>query len=436
MLLVIWSVLNRLVYDVFGRVLSILSDRIRDQLLVRENLRTDLISLAEKRQDYGDAILFFCSSAGEFEQARPLIDKLSANRDLLCHVIFFSASGAKFVRARKDDVSWSMSPLDDAGAWHEIFTVLRPSMALIVRHELWPSFLWVAAQYCEIVVINAVIPSLFGRQSAWKDKVNVWIKSWLMRFVDRVFVVTAADREFFVNWLRVSPDLVQVSGDTKYDRVIQRASQKQAAMSDLRERFSRIWPMDGFERTLIIGSAHLPDVQWLVDSLASEKLAKLRILVVPHDVSSGNVAKIYDAFRQHKLTVELLSEIESGAKSSGESPRVLIADEMGRLSELYGLADYAWIGGAAHHKVHNVLEPAAWGIPVLCGPHYQNSQEAVAMANAGVLRVIATQERVLEALIDMMASARDEGDRARHFAREMSGATELVLNSINATRHA
>jgi 3-deoxy-D-manno-octulosonic-acid transferase len=103
---------------------------------------------------------------------------------------------------------------------------------------------------------------------------------------------------------------------------------------------------------------------------------------------------------------------------------------MGRLSDLYSVADLAWVGGAIHAKVHNVLEPAAWGVPISCGPRFQNSQEAVALHDAGLLFVPQNPEQLRQRIIQTSSSLGILGQNTKSFAQNMSGASDKVLHAI------
>jgi 3-deoxy-D-manno-octulosonic-acid transferase len=418
-----------------AHVARLVSDRVKEQVDARPNVRELTVALAAERRRFQDCVVFFCSSAGEYEQAKPVIDRLVVGGNTFCHVFFFSVSGSKFLTARKDPVSWSLSPPDDAFLWGSLFSALRPSRTIVVRHELWPAFLWSAAQWSNVVIINAVVPSLWGRQGKWREKINLAIKSWLFTFADLVCVVASSDQGFFAKWLRIPADKILITGDTKFDRVVERSRQKRLTVTDLRERFRTKWRPDGCDFLLIGGSVHLPDIELIAGALIHADLARVKILLVPHDISSGNVARIFDRVGQLKLRCELLSELENAEfEITGEHPRVIIADEMGRLSELYGVADFAWVGGAVHGKVHNVLEPAAWGLPVSCGVNFQNSQEAEALHSAGLLFAAQDAQSLEAHWVGLLGHIASRGEKTRLFAESMAGATTRVVDAITIKR--
>jgi 3-deoxy-D-manno-octulosonic-acid transferase len=412
-------------------VVAIFSDRVKEQLKGRQSCHQDSIDLARRRRDFDDCVIFYCSSAGEYEQAKPLIDRLTENFGVLCHVFFFSVSGPKFVKSRRDPVSWSLAPPDHVWAWASLFAALRPSKVVVIRHEIWPAFTWIAAQWGPVFVIDAVVPSLWGRQKKWKENLNVAVKAWLLKSVTHICAVSQTDAKFFEQWLFIPKERISVMGDTKYDRVIERARSQASMVDQLRLRFREYWKPPLSEFILIGGSVHLADVTLLMSVFAQPGLEMVRLLLVPHDVASGNIANIYEAVRKYGVSCDLLSEVESSQfEFIKEHPRVIIVDEMGRLSDLYGVADFAWIGGAVHAKVHNVLEPAAWGLPVCCGPQFKNSREAVAMKTAGVLFASSDPVAIRSHIIHLIKDVRTIGNDVRKFAESMAGASDKILKKI------
>jgi 3-deoxy-D-manno-octulosonic-acid transferase len=250
--------------------------------------------------------------------------------------------------------------------------------------------------------------------------------------VEQICVVSSEDAKFFEQWLLIPPERLQVAGDTKYDRVVERARAQKQVVGDMRQRYRNVWNPQGTDLILIGGSVHLPDVELLMDVFKQSGLERVRLLLVPHDVSSGNVANIYESVTKAGLTCDLLSELESSKfKFIKAQPRVIVVDEMGRLSDLYGVADFAWVGGAVHAKVHNVLEPAAWGLPVSCGLEFKNSQEAVAMNHAGVLFHSNDPEAIRKHWLRLFSELQDRGQKTQLFAESMAGASDKIVQILD-----
>jgi 3-deoxy-D-manno-octulosonic-acid transferase len=203
----------------------------------------------------------------------------------------------------------------------------------------------------------------------------------------------------------------------------------------LRTIFHQTWQPAGSELTLIAGSIHLPDVDLLLDALNDNRMDRVKVIMVPHDVSSANVAKIFDKIRTRGQSVELFSELKTGDfKFSGVHPRFIIVDELGYLFDFYAVADFAWVGGAVHDKVHNVLEPCAWGVPVSCGSRMENSQEALEMRGKDLLLSSDNPVDVRDGWQRVLSSIQTHGANTKRFAQAMGGASERVLKAAFETQ--
>jgi len=209
-----------LVFVVVGKLVklfSFFSPKLKSQLTNRPSVSDLAASLQKKRKGFQKAVLFFCSSAGEYEQARPLIDRLT-NNNVFVHTLVFSKSGHDYISARKDDVSYSLTPITDSvWDWGWIFSAIRPSIIAVVRHELWPGFIWSARNYGCLVLINA--SRSIGEA---KSKPKKAIRAALLRMFDKIYTVSPRDAEFFKREYHIKNLSVIVSGDTKYDRALER----------------------------------------------------------------------------------------------------------------------------------------------------------------------------------------------------------------------
>lgn len=351
------------------------------QLAGRPTARDLTTKLAKPRAAKRRAVLFFCSSAGEFEQARPLIARFAAQQDVFLHVLFFSKSGYEFALARGETVSFSLSPaVDSVWEWGSVFAAVRPDIVVVVRHELWPGFLETARHYAKVYLIDAS-QSLGEARSRWKRIA----RGQLLQYFDAIFVVSDDDREFFATTYGIDRSRLVVSGDTKYDRVLERARAKTADVERLRTL------LGGPRKRLVIGSAHRPDVEtWLKAlAIAGASVNDWQTVIVPHHVDGSTLAFIQTRCRDQGLECAYLSALESGSQTA---PAVVIVDKMGQLAEIYGTATLAFVGGALHHQVHNVLEPACHGLGLAFGPMYANSPEAVHLVQQNLAKVIDTPE--------------------------------------------
>jgi 3-deoxy-D-manno-octulosonic-acid transferase len=359
------------------------SPKLTAQLDGRKSVAAQSDELARPRAAKRRCVVFFCSSAGEFEQARPLIERVQAQSDTFVHVIFFSRSGVEFAKARAESLSYSLAPaIDSVWHWGHLFSALRPDVVVVVRHELWPAFLESARHFARLDLIDA--SQSLGESTSGMKRIA---RGQLLRYFDRIFVVSAEDAAFFRSTYGLGTPPLVVAGDTKYDRVRERAAQRQ---SDVAALATRLGGGDR-ERRIVLGSAHAPDVDLFIAAWQAlgEETRGWQAVIAPHHVDADNVANLCDRLAGAGLgRVTRFSELPAGPTAAGDDRApIVVVDAMGVLAEIYGTAALAFVGGAVHREVHNVLEPACHGLALAFGPFYKNSQEAAHLVNARLARV-------------------------------------------------
>ncbi|MCX6126154.1 MAG: hypothetical protein NTV34_15590 [Proteobacteria bacterium] len=387
-----------------------------------------IVALARKRRVYKKSVVFFCSSAGEFEQAKPVIWRLE-RAGVFCHVFFFSRSGYSFAQARKEITSFCLAPWDVVWSWGGILSALAPSASVIVRHEFWPGFIGAARNWGPLFLLDAVTPSRLNREPGWKTNLSTRWKRFILLWANiRVFTVDKPGTDFFVNRVGCLAQSVNQIGDTKYDRVVERTAQ----ISGHENQGSHSFWAASSRPVLIVGSAHLPDLELVLNACSLNSAPKLHVLVVPHDVSSSNISLMCAKFKRMGWAYELSSELKS---LSGEHPQLtpnvaLIVDSIGQLSELYKGSDLAFVGGAVHAKVHNGLEPAAWGIPLTSGILINNSQEALHLCERRLLVASNDPQKLIETW-HAQISGRDQWSKAlREEVLDLTGASEKFFTFL------
>lgn len=353
--------------------------KLRYQLAGRPSVRELATAVARARSLHQRCAVFFCSSAGEYEQAKPLVERLLAAPSTYVQILFVSQSGLAFARARGETAPCALCPVTDSVFdWGHLFTALRPDVVAVIRYEVWPGFVDTARHFAKVYLVDAS-RSLGESKSGIKRRFRAAMLGWF----DRVYTVTAADSASFAEIYGLAPDKLEVAGDTKYDRVRERALARRADAEAWRARMA---PAAGGRRRLIVGSAHPADVKALVAATALFPgwNAQWQVVIAPHHVEPERIAGIMSLLRQAGI------EPVSFTALTGHEPAidVLVLDTMGMLAEVYGACDAALVGGAMHHKIHNVLEPACHGLALAFGPFYKNSQEAVLLAEAGHAAVV------------------------------------------------
>lgn len=376
------------------------------QFSKRSNLLSEkLVFIARKRRRRSNGVLILCSSAGEYEQAKPLGDLFSKNNNFVIYV-FFSINGLEFAKTRDESEPCILLPLEDLKACQELYLAVAPEWTIVVRHELWPVFLSVASQHSQVWLVNALVPSRLDSRTRLRALAENKIKSLALRNVAAIVAGNKASQIYHRDVLRFSDSKIFLCGDTKFDRVESLKQSRHTQVETLKSLIEKNW-VPSSQTKLVAGSVYTEDVQLILDALTKPGFEKCAAILVPHDISFSNVSSILNQVRLAGHAPELWSEVtptwsqvpfsdsqNTLATNSRSKTPVLIVDSLGLLSDLYAVADLAWIGGACHKKVHNVLEAIVCGIPTASGPNFKNSAEAIEAVDLGVLEVCKTADQL------------------------------------------
>lgn len=354
------------------------------------------------------SIIFFCSSAGEYEQAKPLIDRLqrpdSRNHPV---IIFFSESGLTFAKKRNETATMFLAPPDCLPLWHIVFQHTHPKLVFVVRHELWPSFLLLAKLRSTVILINATR----NEQTSWiSEKFQTLLKTCF----DRIYSV---DQNSHEDLGKNGLDSI-VSGDTKYDRVIERTQAN-------RSHSKQIAILTNSYKKLIVGSAWEPEINATIQALQAIKKAKQnswQLVLAPHDLSRRIFNLIDNLATEYGLTVAYYSTTPIPCQAD-----IIVIDAIGILAEAYQACDLAMVGGALHNKVHNVLEPASYNLPICFGPNIGSSPEAQKMAAGGFATIVHNAHELKRWWYNNSEHRPDSGQQTLSFVQSLTGATNLIF---------
>ena len=237
-----------------------------------------------QRQRTTNNWLFFCSSAGEYEQAVPLLARLDgARQDKI--ILFFSQSGYRFAQLKREQATCLLAVPDLLWLWWLFFALCRPRAVIVVRHELWPAFLYAAQRWSKLYLINVSFPHLRHR----------WLRRWLLTFFTKIFVVTSRDALAAQQQLHVPAARLCVAGDSKYDRVAQRV----ATQTDPPPA-SRLLRNNTRRRRLLIGSAWEAEIAAVLQVYPAQRNS-WQVLIAPHEPHTQMVSWIEELCRQKKI---------------------------------------------------------------------------------------------------------------------------------------
>ncbi|RYY60561.1 MAG: 3-deoxy-D-manno-octulosonic acid transferase [Chitinophagaceae bacterium] len=372
----------------------------------------------QKKRAAGPWIWMHCASAGEFEQGKPVLEALRAawpgHRIL---VSFFSPSGYEVGVKYKGADAVTFLPLDTAANARRFVSIVDPALVVFVKYDFWYHHLKaVHERGIPLLLVSALFRP---GQSFFK-----WyggVQRRLLHFFTRLFV----QDDTSVSLLKsIGVTHCSAAGDTRFDRV---ATITQApAPLPLIEAFAQ----HGSEPILVAGST------WPEDEALIEKLpwqSGLRLIIAPHEIDIAHI----DALRaRFGAAAVAYSELE--LHDSAAALRVLIIDNFGMLSRLYRYGSITYIGGGFNKSgIHNTLEAAAWGKPVIFGPNYQKFREARELVAARAAFSVSTSEKlaeVVDSLLAHSAGRREASEAAARYVQQNIGATPRIIAWIQEKR--
>jgi 3-deoxy-D-manno-octulosonic-acid transferase len=370
-------------------------------------------------------IWFHAPSVGEGLQARIVAELLREKRpDVQVAYTFFSPSAERFARTVPADFA-DYLPLDLPALVRRALDALRPSVIAFTKTEVWPNLATEAKRRgVGLALLSATLPPGSSRLS---PLARPFLLPGFAR-LDRLAAISPDDESRFGR-LGVPPERRTVMGDARFDQVWQRARSVPADDPLLRLLGDRSVP------TLVAGSTWPADEEVLVPALAAvrDAGAAVRLILVPHEPTEPHLAGAESMLGTHGFPAVRLADLESGRSAPGE---VILVDRVGVLGVLYALADVAYVGGGfGGAGLHSVLEPAAFGAPVLFGPRHENAREAAELVRAGGAFSEPDAERMaarLPHLLEHEAARRTAGDAARDYVRSGLGAAARAVDLLES----
>jgi 3-deoxy-D-manno-octulosonic-acid transferase len=367
-------------------------------------------------------ILFHCTSAGEWLQALPIIERMkSLNPGLFIMVSFFSPSGFKFARNPAEvDLKFYL-PLDSPFAARRLFKLLKPELWIISKFDVWPNHVLAASKLrIPMVITSATLSPNSGRDKGLAGSFNKFIYGK----IDHFYPISDEDKKRF-QALVPAEDLFTLAGDTRYDHVYNRG-QKASDAGDV-ALFS-----DTMGLTLIAGSTWPADEKHVLPALAEliREFPGVRVIVVPHELHESHLQDIESVFARYQIPCERYTAFSGQGTAK---TNVVIFNTIGMLARLYKQTHIAFIGGSFGKGTHNVMEPAIFGQPVLFGPNHLNSYEAGELLQAGAAFRIMNQQEFHEkarSLIHDDRLRKSMGEKARNLIISNTGATSIIINSL------
>ena len=353
---------------------------------------------------------FHCASLGEFEQALPLIEKLKIETRSKILVTFFSPSGYEQKKAHKLLDAVLYLPIDTPKNAKQFVKQIQPKAAFFVKYEFWENYFQeLEKEQIPIYMVSAA----FRENQIYFKWYGSFFKNTLKRvtyfFVQNKISKTILNKNGFEN--------VTISGDTRFDRVYAQLSMDNQL--DFMEEFIQN------RMCMVLGSTWPACETFFVDAINNAP-KNVCFVIAPHEIKPEKIATL-----KQKLKVETSVFSEGVSRDS----KVLIIDAIGYLTKIYSYANIAYVGGAVGTTgLHNILEPAVFGVPILVGSNVEKFPEAKHLERFGGLKIVASKNEFLASLKEIVSNEvlrNKMANASSNFVAENVGATQRIAQSIS-----
>lgn len=359
-------------------------------------------------------IWFHVASLGEFEQARPIIEELKQTHvGYKILVTFFSPSGYEIRKNYKLADVICYLPLDSKQNAKQFLEIVNPKMAIFIKYEFWPNFLY-ELNSKEIPTI--LVSGILREKQLFFKNYGAFMRKSLEAF-HHFFVQDESSKQLLksINYTNVT-----VAGDTRFDRVSKILAKDNSL--DFINQFKNN------KYTVVAGSTWPEDEVFLVNYINNNASENEKFIIAPHNINDEAILQLKTSIA--KKTVLFSNKANSNLKEY----QVFIIDTIGILTKIYAAADLAYVGGGLKTGLHNILEPATFGIPVIIGHKFDKFKEAEDLVAIGGCISIENQEEFTEKVIHLRDDKNDRtltGTINKKYIEDNLGATAHIMNYLN-----
>lgn len=414
---IIYNLLLPFVFIVFN-ILRVFNKKIDKTIKARKNLLENLKKDIAKLNPNKKIVWIHSPSMGEFEQAKPLIEKLHQEGEFNIVVTFFSPSGYENQKNYKLANIITYIPFDFLWNIKKFLSILKPDFAIFTRYDIWPNTLWeLKKNSVKVFLIDATLKDNSPRLMPVVKNFH----KYLFNQFDKIFAISENDKKNLLKF-DLKNDVIDVVGDTRYDRVYIKSKEqvdKQLLKNEIVENKS----------VIVFGSSWYDDQKNYLEALQNlhKEDNNMLSIIVPHEPTEEHIKEITEKLDSSHI---LYSQID---KYKGE--KIIIVDCIGILLSLYKYAKLAFVGGSFKQGIHNVLEPAVYGIPVLYGPKIDNSQEAKLLVKEEIGFVFENNDdfyKLVKTLLYDKNKLENIKNKAQILFEKNIGATEAIFSKIKS----
>ncbi len=365
-------------------------------------------------EEPGKYLWFHCASLGEFEQGRPVMERFKKEMPgYKILLTFFSPSGYEVRKDYEGADIVAYLPIDTRKNASAFINIVRPEMAVFVKYEFWLHYLQ-GLNSRSIPVVS--ISSVFRSDQLFFKKYGAFYRKFL-KYFEHFFVQDATSEALLK---KIGFDNVTIGGDTRFDRVSEISRQP--------GDFKIIEDFINGQKAMVIGSSWPEDLE-LLHPLFKDEGVRLKYIIAPHEVDNHQLLKI-----EKKLDEPVIRYTKAGNNDLSGYKYMLI-DTIGMLSALYRYGDMAYVGGAFGEGLHNILEPAAFGIPVFFGKSKKNEKylEAGEIVKAGGGFAVERSDQLIRTVKRLLKdddARKQAGNAASQYILDNTGATETIVSYL------
>ena len=374
--------------------------------------------LSSKIKPTDKTIWFHAASLGEYEQGLPVIEKIKVKYPTHKIVIsFFSPSGFEVRKNNKIADATVYLPLDSRANAKKFIRIVHPEMVFFIKYEFWPNYL---KELKKQNISTYLISGIFREKQLFFKWYGGFYRKALNSF-NYFFVQNESSKKLIQS---LGFDNVKVSGDTRFDRVY--AILEQDNSLDFIEKFKQDSSKVGMTTLIVIGSSWPKDEILLVNYINQSE--NVKFIIAPHNIKREQIQELENSISKKTI---LYSDKKNQNLADFD---VFIIDIIGILTKIYSYADIGYVGGGfGNPGVHNILEPATFGIPIVIGRNFKHFTEATALVNLGGCVSVSTQMQLNE-ILDNLLQNEDERLEKGHicstFVQMNKGATNIIINHL------
>jgi 3-deoxy-D-manno-octulosonic-acid transferase len=367
--------------------------------------------ISDKIKPGNKVIWMHCASLGEFEQGRPVIEAIKEEMpEYKIILTFFSPSGYE-IRKNYDHADCiSYLPSDTPANAAKFIDLVKPELVIFVKYEFWNNY--ISALYSNNIPLYLISGIFRPGQHFFK-----WYGSFFRNMIRKFKIIFVQDQVSFDLLSDIGIEKVALAGDTRFDRVVQ--------IAGTARKIPQLEQFRGNEKLFLAGSSWRPDEEIIAEYI-NRFPSRMKWVFAPHEIDKPNIERLEKLIKVKCVRFSEYSEPSADA-------RVLIIDNIGMLSSAYRYAYIAAIGGGFGKGIHNILEPACWGIPIIFGPNHEKFREAVDLLNtAGAKSFVTFNDfrNILELWLSDEKIYTISAEIASKYVKKNAGATEIIIKEI------